>query len=908
VTVPGGGSTVGNITAYLRMEADQYIRKAREVSRATLEMEAAQRKQQVALDKVALAEKKLNDARKSGDTRKVTQATRELETARQRLASANERVARGEKNLGAEAERAAAKAARGAREMEAAVLREERAMQRAGRSAFDFGNRLNAIIAAAVILGPALIPLGAVGAAGLGALAEGAGVALLAVRGIKKEMKDGTVVGVQYQSLFAGLKTNIDQLSTTAADTALPFVGKAIGNINDVMPELNSETKQYTALLGQMGDVLVHGVLSGFVQLHPLMLQIFKDSLSLAQGFDRFASGNSLQKFGDWALNTLPIVEQDIGDIAQALGKLIVAGASSGVTVLDLLSGIARGLDAIPLPVLKVLVPTLLALYTASKLAALGTAINTKITGAYTAALLRQAAAAETAAAAERDLAVATGEAGAANKVGGGVGFLPIGRPGAARTSTIETVERNAGRVGAAGASLFPPTAILLIAAALGHQLANNPIIKAQDATRLAGGGVRNPTNQGPGGNFLFNAINKNLFGPAKFVVPKEVKQQQDFFAKQTTNFKAQQDAAAATDAAFDKIAKSALAARDSQQQEMAVAQLSGNVHDVLALSLDAVNKKFLNTAEASTAEWQAINNVTKTLKDNKAAIKGHSDAALEDQSAIQQATRAIQARALALSDGGKNEAKSIGALIAGRDAMFRSLKAQGLLTKSVRDYINSILHIPKWVATLPKFNSATAQARMVDYIKRMGGIPALKNTTFNLKTGTAVTRLDHMLTVYNALTDKTVTISTNVLTNAPGRADLPGQRNARGGLLSGPGSGTSDDIPIRASNGEFVVNAAQTAKHLDLLENINKGVAGFASGGSVGRQSARPMYASTTARSRQISSFRPTGSTRGLVHAPMGEGPWELSGTVALDDNGMLDVSGAFLSYKDHHTYGRSD
>jgi hypothetical protein len=337
----------------------------------------------------------------------------------------------------------------------------------------------------------------------------------------------------------------------------------------------------------------------------------------------------------------------------------------------------------------------------------------------------------------------------------------------------------------------------------------------------------------------------------------------------------------------------------------MAVAQLSGNVHDVLALSLDAVNKKFLDTAEASTAEWQAINNVTKTLKDNKGAIKGHSDAALEDQSAIQQATRAIQARALALSDGGKNEAKSIAALVSGRDAMFRSLKAQGLLTKSVRDYINSILHIPKWVATLPKFNSETAQARMIDYIKRMGGIPALKNTTFNLKTGTAVTRLNHILTVYNALTDKTVTLSTNIITNRIGRADL---ERAGGGLIQGPGSGTSDSIPIRASNGEFVVNAAQTAKHLDLLENINKGVAGFAAGGTVGRQGARPVYASTMARTRQTASFRSTGSTRGLIHAPMGEGPYELSGTVRLDDNGMLDVSGAFLAYKNHHTYGRSD
>jgi hypothetical protein len=45
----------------------------------------------------------------------------------------------------------------------------------------------------------------------------------------------------------------------------------------------------------------------------------------------------------------------------------------------------------------------------------------------------------------------------------------------------------------------------------------------------------------------------------------------------------------------------------------------------------------------------------------------------------------------------------------------------------------------------------------------------------------------------------------------------------AGGGLLDGPGTGTSDSMWIRASNGEFVVNAAATAKHLALLTAINR-------------------------------------------------------------------------------------
>ena len=55
----------------------------------------------------------------------------------------------------------------------------------------------------------------------------------------------------------------------------------------------------------------------------------------------------------------------------------------------------------------------------------------------------------------------------------------------------------------------------------------------------------------------------------------------------------------------------------------------------------------------------------------------------------------------------------------------------------------------------------------------------------------------------------------------------------ADGGYVSGPGSSTSDSIPARLSNGEFVVNARATARHRSALESIN--ARGFANGGFVG-------------------------------------------------------------------------
>jgi hypothetical protein len=62
--------------------------------------------------------------------------------------------------------------------------------------------------------------------------------------------------------------------------------------------------------------------------------------------------------------------------------------------------------------------------------------------------------------------------------------------------------------------------------------------------------------------------------------------------------------------------------------------------------------------------------------------------------------------------------------------------------------------------------------------------------------------------------------------------------RYAVGGLVSGPGTGTSDSVTARLSNGEYVVNAAATARNRRVLDAINYGgqqYARYASGGMVG-------------------------------------------------------------------------
>lgn len=69
----------------------------------------------------------------------------------------------------------------------------------------------------------------------------------------------------------------------------------------------------------------------------------------------------------------------------------------------------------------------------------------------------------------------------------------------------------------------------------------------------------------------------------------------------------------------------------------------------------------------------------------------------------------------------------------------------------------------------------------------------------------------------------------------------------AQGGQISGPGTGTSDSIPIWASHGEYMINAEAAAKNRPLLDMINSGhmnksglkTAKFAAGGPIGKMSA---------------------------------------------------------------------
>ena len=118
----------------------------------------------------------------------------------------------------------------------------------------------------------------------------------------------------------------------------------------------------------------------------------------------------------------------------------------------------------------------------------------------------------------------------------------------------------------------------------------------------------------------------------------------------------------------------------------------------------------------------------------------------------------------------------------------------------------------------LPK-NAKTARAELDALIAKYREIPASKTTTVKADTSQAVAAVNALGHLIDARFG-----GVRFAITATGEVNAHGTRHAAGGYITGAGSGTSDSIAARLSNGEYVVNAAATARNRALLDAVNYG------------------------------------------------------------------------------------
>lgn len=123
----------------------------------------------------------------------------------------------------------------------------------------------------------------------------------------------------------------------------------------------------------------------------------------------------------------------------------------------------------------------------------------------------------------------------------------------------------------------------------------------------------------------------------------------------------------------------------------------------------------------------------------------------------------------------------------------------------------------------------AVADVLRTELIASMDAIPENIKTLIEAETDAALTKVQKFAKDANArlasIKSKTITVTTieQTVRAYGGRSANPTHR-AAGGMIRGPGTGTSDSIPARLSNGEFVVKAA-AVKHYgpDFFNSLNQ-------------------------------------------------------------------------------------
>ncbi|MFJ3811569.1 hypothetical protein ACIPWE_35045 [Streptomyces sp. NPDC090073] len=185
------------------------------------------------------------------------------------------------------------------------------------------------------------------------------------------------------------------------------------------------------------------------------------------------------------------------------------------------------------------------------------------------------------------------------------------------------------------------------------------------------------------------------------------------------------------------------------------------------------------------------VNTLLGTPSQVKSAIKLEKEGAVSGLHDVQAAIKATPGAKRVVVDTLNN-------------AAIKALEAVGLKTKQLPNGKTAVF-------------TANGQA--------LGSIGSVARALANLNGRTANTYTNHHVTTFYTYKGR------RIADVSAGRMATGGAVGPGGGAVAGPGTGTSDSIPMWLSNGEFVVNAKSTSKYRALLEAINSNRVGSGSG-----------------------------------------------------------------------------
>lgn len=287
---------------------------------------------------------------------------------------------------------------------------------------------------------------------------------------------------------------------------------------------------------------------------------------------------------------------------------------------------------------------------------------------------------------------------------------------------------------------------------------------------------------------------------------------------------KIQSDLTAASQGRFGQQAQSV-------QQKLKAQQ---DVVDGLRQSLQALDQVNQDVYNSDTKFEDAISAATKGLKENGKTLDIHTDKGRANRDLVTALAAATDDYTAKLTAQNASWKTIDAAYKRGYDNLVKMLVGFGDSRKAAEKLANSLLQLPPEVkigANIDDLERKVATAKA-----QMKTVPASKRAKLEAEIGQWEAQIRKAKADLKSVVGKTVPLTiVKTIVSGGSKVYHEGGNYAVGGHVVGPGSGTSDDVPIWASNGEFVVNASAAKRNRKLLEAINSGqMRGFASGGSV--------------------------------------------------------------------------
>jgi predicted nucleic acid-binding Zn-ribbon protein len=676
---------------------------------------------------------------------------------------------------------------------------------------------------------------------------------------------------------FLVLKDSYKQWSNGLAGDTMPVLNKSFATFGALLPKLSPLVKDTGTQLDRLVTVAAGGVnSSGFDALmdkfETFTNRTLKEGTDELIHFSRVLSegraDGPLSKFMEYARANAPLVKDTLKNLSEAVLKLLNAASEAGPGLLTLVNAFAKLVAALPTS----LVATLLQVYTAFKLiklagAGIGT-IGGGISGLATriGALRTAAAGAGGGIAGLRAAFLTLGTAAKASVIVAGVAAIALimtklASVGRQAPPDIDKLTTSLGKLGLTGKtsgeaarvlgdnltglydavrSVSDPAGIDKVQQSLVKIFSlgmadSTPVKEAQANLNGIDDALANLVKNGHADQAaaaldrLKAAYAKSGHDSSQLVAGL------DSYQSALDDLKFEQDLSAQSMGLFGAQAIEVKAKLDAQKTSA----------DGLRQSIQALNETHRSAYDAETKFEAAIDNVTKSLKDNGATLDAGTEKGRANRDALSQLASATDDLAAKKRDEGGSWEQVNSIYDRGRKKIIDAAEAMGYSTTKAKKLADQILGTPDKTARLKgniddlqaKLDRAKSQLKNVPDSRRAKLLADIRDLESKIAKAKAELRgLNGQKAVVGVYTTEYYTkVQKGTAGSSFGPYASGYKRSASGGPVSGPGTGTSDSIPAMLSDGEFVVNAAATRRNRPLLDAINDGkVAAYARGGLV--------------------------------------------------------------------------